>query len=73
VKSGEVMEPKKSDPEQSPSTHRLTISIPTETHDSVIQLAQKKRVSAAWIIREALEEYLHQDIPLFTNIRRPQP
>lgn len=62
-----------SEPDNEPheqTMHRLTISIRPDTHDSVVRMAQKNRVSAAWIIREAIEDYLNKDVPLFATTRR---
>jgi metal-responsive CopG/Arc/MetJ family transcriptional regulator len=39
-------------------TVRTTVSIPKADYEEVERIAREKRVSVAWVVREALAEYL---------------
>jgi len=47
------------------SGHRLSVSLTPEQHDRLLEIARKNRVSVAWVVREAIERLLHDDMPLF--------
>jgi hypothetical protein len=49
---------------------RITITLPPEHYRQIVQQAKSKRVSASWIVRDAVEKYLAADIPLFSNNER---
>ncbi len=51
-------------------TQRFSVSIPSELNRQVDELARKHRVSKSWIVREALERLLGDDMPLF-HFRKP--
>lgn len=42
------------------SCRRLTASFPQDSYEEVQKLADQMKVSAAWIVREAVETYLLQ-------------
>lgn len=44
---------------------RTTVTLPKEDHDELERLAKQKKVSVAWVVREAVEKYLAQQSPLF--------
>lgn len=44
---------------------RLSVTLPAETYRSLERIAKKKKVSMAWVIREAAEKYLGDETPLF--------
>ncbi len=50
---------------------RFSVSVPSEQYDDLLVLARKNRVSRAWVVREAIERLLSDDMPLF-HLRRPQ-
>ncbi len=50
---------------------RFSVSVPSEQYDDLLVLARKNRVSIAWVVREAIERLLSDDMPLF-HLRRPQ-
>jgi hypothetical protein len=52
---------------QKPSV-RTTVSLPRDDYSELEVMAQKKRVSVAWIVRRAVEEYLQRQSPL---LRQP--
>lgn len=39
-------------------TVRSTVSIPGDQYQELIQIAERKRVSLAWVVRDAIERYL---------------
>jgi len=43
---------------------RLTVSLRTDSYYTLVAIAKRKRVSAAWVIREAADEYLTQNATL---------
>lgn len=57
-------------PAQSPSrTTRATISFPTDIYLELERIAEAKKVSLAWVVREAAEKYLADQWPLFGSER----
>ncbi|HEV2224518.1 MAG TPA: CopG family transcriptional regulator [Candidatus Acidoferrales bacterium] len=49
---------------ESPSI-RATISFPPDLYQSLEGIAQQKKVSLAWVVREAAEQYIADKWPLF--------
>jgi metal-responsive CopG/Arc/MetJ family transcriptional regulator len=55
---------------QSPArTTRATISFPTDIYLELERIAEAKKVSLAWVVREAAEKYLADQWPLFGGER----
>lgn len=48
-------------------TVRLSISIPAEDYADIKQTAETKRVSIAWVVRDAVRQYLKDQAPLFRS------
>ena len=46
------------------SPHRQSVSLTEEQHRQLTEIAQKNRVSVAWVIREAIDRLLKDDMPL---------
>lgn len=44
---------------------RATITFPAEVYRSLEEIARQKKVSLAWVVREAAERYLAERWPLF--------
>lgn len=44
---------------------RATLSFPPEVYESLKAIAKQKKVSLAWVVREAAEQYLAEKWPLF--------
>jgi len=44
--------------------YRLSVSLTPEQHHQLNEIARKNRVSAAWVVREAVERLLQHDQPL---------
>jgi metal-responsive CopG/Arc/MetJ family transcriptional regulator len=56
------------------STMRASISFPSDVYQELERIAEAKKVSLAWVIREAAEKYVADQWPLFANSasdRRP--
>ena len=47
------------------ATVRATISFPLDVYANLEGIAKKKKVSLAWVVREATEKYLEEKWPLF--------
>lgn len=54
-------------PEEAVKCVRSTVSIPAEQYEELQQIAEEKRVSVAWVVRDAVERYLAARHPLFPN------
>lgn len=50
-------------PETMPSI-RASVSFPPELYRTLVQTAKQKKVSLAWVVREAAEQYVTQKWPL---------
>ena len=48
---------------------RASVSFPPEVYKTLEDLAKKKKVSIAWVVREAVEKYVADQWPLFGNLR----
>jgi metal-responsive CopG/Arc/MetJ family transcriptional regulator len=46
---------------------RASISFPKEVYESLEGIAKQKKVSLAWVVREAAEQYLAEKWPLFAR------
>jgi metal-responsive CopG/Arc/MetJ family transcriptional regulator len=44
---------------------RATISFPSELYKTLGEIARQKKVSLAWVVREAAEQYIADKWPLF--------
>ena len=44
---------------------RATISFPPDIYQTLEDIARKKKVSLAWVVREASEQYIAEKWPLF--------
>ena len=51
----------------SASSVRATISFPSELYETLEGIAQQKKVSLAWVVREAVEKYIREKWPLFSG------
>lgn len=52
---------------QATSTVRATISFPADIYETLEQLAKQKKVSLAWVVREAAEKYIADTWPLLAQ------
>lgn len=44
---------------------RASISFPPEMYETLEVIAKEKKVSLAWVVREAAEKYISEKWPLF--------
>ncbi len=51
-------------PSQKPRSIRATVSLSPEIHRSIEALARQKKVSTAWVLRDAAEKYIDNQWPL---------
>jgi hypothetical protein len=49
------------------ATARLSITIPAEDYADIRVTADRKRVSVAWVVRDALRQYLREQAPLLRS------
>jgi hypothetical protein len=49
---------------------RLSVSIPADAHIELERRARQKKVSMAWVVREAVQRYLEAETPLFRQTYR---
>ena len=49
---------------------RTSVTISADDHEELERIAEQKKVSVAWVIREAIEQYLSKDSPLFRRTPR---
>ena len=55
---------RKSTKAQSPSWVRASISFPSDLYDTLDEIAKQKKVSLAWVVRDAAERYVAVKKPL---------
>jgi hypothetical protein len=46
-------------------SHRASVSFPPDLCETLEAIAQQKKVSLAWVVREAAERYVAEQWPLF--------
>jgi predicted DNA-binding ribbon-helix-helix protein len=52
---------------QSSAAVRASISFPPEIYETLETIAKEKKVSLAWVVREAAEKYIADKWPLFRS------
>ena len=55
---------KRSRPAKKAKSARASISLPPELHQTLEQIAKDKKVSFAWVMRDAAEKYVAEQWPL---------
>lgn len=58
---------------QTAGSIRASISFPREIYETLEVIAKEKKVSLAWVVREAAEMYIGDKWPLFSSKLREQP
>jgi predicted transcriptional regulator len=56
---------KRGRPARDVKSARASVSLPTELHQMLDQIAKSKKVSFAWVMRDAAEQYVAAQWPLF--------
>lgn len=51
---------------------RTTVSLPGSDYIDLEQIAARKKVSVAWVVRDAVERYLKAEAPLFHSGARAE-
>jgi metal-responsive CopG/Arc/MetJ family transcriptional regulator len=47
------------------SMSRVSVTLPPDVHKTLEQIAREKKVSLAWVVRDAAEQYIANKWPLF--------
>ena len=55
---------------RSSASHRASVSFPPELYETLQGIARQKRVSVAWVVRDAAEKYVAEKWPLFAADQR---
>jgi metal-responsive CopG/Arc/MetJ family transcriptional regulator len=50
-----------------PKTTRASVSFPIDLYDTLEKIAKEKKVSVAWIVRDAAEKYVNEQWPLLVG------
>lgn len=53
------------------TTSRASISFPPEVYGELEKIAEVKKVSLAWVVREAAERYIADQWPLLSSASKP--
>lgn len=54
-------------PTDKPRATRASASLPPELYSTLQLIAKQKKVSVAWVIRDAAEKYIAEQWPLFSK------
>lgn len=46
---------------------RVSVTLPRDVHDTLERIAREKKVSVAWVMRDATEKYIADKWPLFAQ------
>lgn len=52
---------------RSPAAVRASISFPPGVYETLESIAKEKKVSVAWVVRDAAEKYIAEKWPLFAK------
>ena len=55
--------------DEEPSTVRLSVTLPTDEYHELQRLSKRNRVSIAWLVRNAVTDYLQAQAPLFAKTK----
>ena len=58
--------------QSSAASVRATISFPPDVYQTLGAIAREKKVSLAWVVREAAEKYIADKWPLLTKETKEQ-
>jgi predicted transcriptional regulator len=50
-----------------PVAPRVSVTLPRDVHETLERIAQEKKVSLAWVMRDAAEQYIANKWPLFAR------
>jgi metal-responsive CopG/Arc/MetJ family transcriptional regulator len=57
-------------PKKDPSALRASVSFPPELYRTLEEIAKQKKVSVAWVVRDAAEKYVAAQWPLFEQAKQ---
>lgn len=57
----------KTKPKSEPRTTRASVSFPHDLYVTLEKIAREKKVSVAWIVRDAAEKYVNEQWPLLVG------
>jgi predicted transcriptional regulator len=46
---------------------RVSVTLPSDVHETLERIAKEKKVSVAWVMRDAAEQYIANKWPLFAR------
>lgn len=49
---------------------RISVTVPAADHHELERMAEVRRVSLAWVVRDAITQYLAAQEPLFRQARQ---
>lgn len=55
---------------KSVSAPRASVTFPSDLYQTIEELAKRKKVSIAWVVRDAVEKYVSDQWPLFSVVGR---
>ena len=58
-------EPREQKARKPSASHRASVSFPPDLYETLEGIARQKKVSVAWVVREAAERYVADQWPLF--------
>ena len=58
------------DPQKTRGVVRLSVSVDAVDYTDLKKIAAEKRVSVAWVVRDAVAAYLDARTPLFASVDR---
>ena len=53
---------------ESPPAVRASISFPSDVYETIEEIAKQKKVSIAWVVRDAAEKYVADQWPLMEKV-----
>lgn len=56
-----------SEPKLDQKTTRASVSFPSDLYETLEKIAREKKVSIAWIVRDAAEKYVNEQWPLLSG------
>ena len=59
--------PQKTASKSEPKTTRASVSFPNDLYETLEEIAKDKKVSVAWIVRDAAEKYVNEQWPLLAR------
>ena len=61
--------PKQTSLDGKKTTVRTSVTLSADDYSELERIAEKKKVSVAWVVRDAVDSYLNQEAPLLRNER----